>query len=137
MSGLLTYAVGSALVLLWDGFRLFFYRLKTIRINRFLLNIILCFSVFMPVFMSYVSIPVSGRTRDVVGLMAKGDSMMSDLKLVKMIPSVGSPDKFDCSMFYGAVEEALPVPLRWTPGRVGVKPVSVSHIFPVTFQIKG
>lgn len=65
------------------------------------------------------------------------DGMMSDFKLVKMIPSVGTPDKFDCSVFYDAVQEALSVPLRWTPGRIGGKPVPVSYMFPVTFQLKG
>lgn len=72
MSVLLTYAVGSALVLavLWGGYRLLMRGQKTFRVNRILLDLTLYFSAFAPVLMSMVSIPVPEQAFGMVGLMA-------------------------------------------------------------------
>lgn len=81
MNGLLTYAVGSAAVLavLWGGFRLLLRSQKLFRVNRALLNTILYFSLCAPLLLSRLSIPVSERAPEVVGVMTlAGVTVSSD-----------------------------------------------------------
>ena len=75
--GLLTYAVGSALLLalLWAGYRLLLRSQKIFRVNGTLLILILCFSVCAPLLISRITVTAPEQGTVLLGLMTVGDRM--------------------------------------------------------------
>ena len=74
--GLLTYAVGSALLLalLWAGYRLLLRSQKIFRVNGALLILILCFSVCAPLLISRITVTAPEQGTVLLGLMTVGDA---------------------------------------------------------------